>query len=170
VNPATERSQNNSCLDPMTLHLTGCSRKSNALPQWRETVMATPARVRGPEKPEPNSPLPITTFPSNGWRRGRRSRLRPCGSSIHERIPGAVDFRFGAHDQTRPGEMPKSYRLLQLAEQVLEADGIEVDCLDLSQLNSEYGRRILPCKPASRRPCASAVWPRNIPAPHPFPL
>src|SRR5436190_19894945 len=50
-------------------------------------------------------------------------------------------------DQTCPGEMSKTYRLAQVAREVIEAEKrFEVDFLDLSHLTSEYGRVIYPCK------------------------
>jgi len=49
-------------------------------------------------------------------------------------------------EHTCPGEMSKSYRLTEIAREVLEGGGATVDMLDLSRLSSEYGRRIHPCK------------------------
>ncbi len=63
------------------------------------------------------------------------------------------------NDQTCPGEMPKSFRLVKLAQQVLESQSIQVDLLDLSQLNAEYGRRILPCKACVSTAMPLCHWP-----------
>ena len=63
------------------------------------------------------------------------------------------------NDQTCPGEMPKSFRLVKLAQQVLENHSIDVDLLDLSQLNAEYGRRILPCKACVSTAMPLCHWP-----------
>jgi len=50
-------------------------------------------------------------------------------------------------DQSCPGEMSKSWRLLTLAREVVEAEaGFETEVLDLSLLTSQYGRLIHPCK------------------------
>ena len=50
-------------------------------------------------------------------------------------------------DQTCPGKMSKSYRMVELARKVLEDEfSVVVDVLDLSRLSSEYGRKIHPCK------------------------
>jgi multimeric flavodoxin WrbA len=50
-------------------------------------------------------------------------------------------------EHTCPGEMSKSYRLVEIARAIFEADaGSEVELLDLSRLASEYGRNIHPCK------------------------
>jgi len=63
------------------------------------------------------------------------------------------------NDQTCPGEMPKSYRLLKLAQETLQSSDIDVDCLDLSQLNAQYGRRILPCKACVSTAMPLCHWP-----------
>lgn len=49
-------------------------------------------------------------------------------------------------EHTCPGEMSKSYRLIEVSREAVEAYGIAVDVLDLSRLTSEYGRNIHPCK------------------------
>ena len=63
------------------------------------------------------------------------------------------------NEHTCPGEMSKSYRLAELAESVLVAEGMEVDLLDLSRLTSEYGRRIHPCKACFSTSPALCHWP-----------
>ncbi|HSA67556.1 MAG TPA: NADPH-dependent FMN reductase, partial [Methyloceanibacter sp.] len=51
------------------------------------------------------------------------------------------------NDQTCPGEMSKTWRMVTLAKQAIEKiRGIEVDILDLSRLTAEYGKVIYPCK------------------------
>ncbi|SEP81062.1 Multimeric flavodoxin WrbA [Devosia sp. YR412] len=49
-------------------------------------------------------------------------------------------------EHTCPGEMSKSFRMIELAQIELEAAGIETEVLDLSRTVSEYGRNIHPCK------------------------
>jgi multimeric flavodoxin WrbA len=50
-------------------------------------------------------------------------------------------------DQSCPGEMSKSWRLLTLARDVIAKEkDFEVEVLDLSLLTSQYGRLIHPCK------------------------
>ena len=83
-----------------------------------------------------------------------RRQRDPTGASRVLLISGAA-----RNDQTCPGEIPKSYRLLQLAQEVLKAERIEVDCLDLSQLNGQYGRRILPCKACVSTAMPLCHWP-----------
>lgn len=49
-------------------------------------------------------------------------------------------------EHTCPGEMSKSFRMVQMAQGVLEEAGIETEILDLCRTTSEYGRNIHPCK------------------------
>jgi multimeric flavodoxin WrbA len=63
------------------------------------------------------------------------------------------------NDGTCPGEMSKTFRLVQLARQQLEAARIEVDVLDLSLLASDYGRHIHPCKACVSTAMPLCHWP-----------
>jgi hypothetical protein len=62
-------------------------------------------------------------------------------------------------EHTCPGEMSKSWRLSQFAREVCVAMGIEVECLDLSRLASEYGRAIHPCKACFSTAAPLCHWP-----------
>jgi multimeric flavodoxin WrbA len=75
----------------------------------------------------------------------KRRMLLICGSS--------------RSDLTCPGEMSKTFRLVQIAQQALVSSGVEVDLLDLSHLASEYGRRILPCKACVSTAMPLCHWP-----------
>ncbi|MBC8067482.1 MAG: flavodoxin family protein [Deltaproteobacteria bacterium] len=63
------------------------------------------------------------------------------------------------HDQTCPGELPKSYRLVELAREELRASGFEIDVLDLGRLTAEYGRSIHPCKGCVSTSMPLCHWP-----------
>jgi multimeric flavodoxin WrbA len=63
------------------------------------------------------------------------------------------------NDGSCPGEMSKTYRLVQLAKEQLEAAKIQVDLLDLSLLTSEYGRHIYPCKGCVSTAMPLCYWP-----------
>ncbi|CAN5809272.1 flavodoxin family protein [soil metagenome] len=63
------------------------------------------------------------------------------------------------NDGTCPGEMSKSFRLLQIAKQTLEQAGVVPDVLDLSLLTSEYGRNIYPCKGCVSTAMPLCHWP-----------
>ncbi len=62
-------------------------------------------------------------------------------------------------EHTCPGEMSKSYRLTEIAEQVLAEAGVTVDLLDLSRVTSEYGRAIHPCKACFSTAAPLCHWP-----------
>jgi hypothetical protein len=54
-------------------------------------------------------------------------------------------------EHTCPGEMSKSYRLIEIAREVLAAEpDVQIELLDLSRLASEYAATSIPAKPASR--------------------
>jgi multimeric flavodoxin WrbA len=58
-----------------------------------------------------------------------------------------------------PGEMSKSWRLLEIASEICGTDGTLVRHLDLSRLASEYGRNIHPCKACFSTAAALCHWP-----------
>jgi multimeric flavodoxin WrbA len=64
------------------------------------------------------------------------------------------------HDQTCPGELSKTFRLIQLAREIVEQSaGFETDLLDLSHLTAQYGRQILPCKACVSTAMPLCHWP-----------
>jgi multimeric flavodoxin WrbA len=63
------------------------------------------------------------------------------------------------NDKTCPGEMSKSYRLVEMASAIFEAGDFEVDLLDLSALTSEYGKVIYPCKGCVSTAMPLCHWP-----------
>jgi len=63
------------------------------------------------------------------------------------------------NDGTCPGEVSKTWRLAQIAREVLDGSGIETDLLDLSLLTSEYGRQIHPCKGCVSTAMPLCHWP-----------
>lgn len=62
-------------------------------------------------------------------------------------------------EHTCPGEMSKSWRLVELAHTAISARGIQLDVLDLSRLASEYGRNIHPCKSCVSTAMPLCHWP-----------
>jgi multimeric flavodoxin WrbA len=62
-------------------------------------------------------------------------------------------------DHTCPGESPKTYRLAQLAREIVEQGGASCDFLDLSHLTAEYGRVIHPCKACVSTAMPLCHWP-----------
>jgi multimeric flavodoxin WrbA len=65
----------------------------------------------------------------------------------------------GRNDGTCPGEISKTFRLSEMAREVLVAANINVDFLDLSLLTSEYGRTIHPCKACVSTAMPLCHWP-----------
>jgi multimeric flavodoxin WrbA len=63
-------------------------------------------------------------------------------------------------EHTCPGEMSKTYRLVEIAQQVFSfAENVEVEVLELSRLTAEYGRHIHPCKACFSTAAALCHWP-----------
>jgi len=62
-------------------------------------------------------------------------------------------------DQTCPGEVSKTWRLVEHARSVLEALDYEIDVLDLGRLTAEYGRVIYPCKACVSTAMPLCHWP-----------
>jgi len=64
------------------------------------------------------------------------------------------------NDQTCPGEISKTWRLVEIAKRVIERQpGFEVEVLDLSLLSAQYGRQILPCKACVSTAQPLCHWP-----------
>lgn len=63
------------------------------------------------------------------------------------------------NDGTCPGEISKTYRMTLWAKEVLDADGVETDMLDLSLLTSDYDRHIHPCKGCVSTAMPLCHWP-----------
>lgn len=62
-------------------------------------------------------------------------------------------------EHTCPGEMSKSWRLLEIAQEVCGVAGVKVETLNLSRLAAEYGRHIHPCKACFSTAAALCHWP-----------
>lgn len=63
------------------------------------------------------------------------------------------------NDKSCPGEMSKTYRLVEMAKSVLAAAEAQVEILDLSHLTSEYGKVIYPCKGCVSTAMPLCHWP-----------
>ena len=63
-------------------------------------------------------------------------------------------------DQTCPGEISKTFRLVEIARRLIERErGFETEVLDLSLLASQYGRQIHPCKACVSTAQPLCHWP-----------
>ena len=63
------------------------------------------------------------------------------------------------NDGTCPGEISKTFRLMQIARQVLEQEKIDIDIIDLSRLVSDYDWHIHPCKGCVSTAMPLCHWP-----------
>jgi multimeric flavodoxin WrbA len=63
------------------------------------------------------------------------------------------------NDGSCPGEISKTFRLIRMSEELLKAEGIDVDILDLSLLTSDYDRHIHPCKACVSTAMPLCHWP-----------
>jgi multimeric flavodoxin WrbA len=72
------------------------------------------------------------------------------------------------NDGTCPGEISKTWRLAKMAEETLAKEGIEVDFLDLSRLQSDYALRIYPCKACVSTAQPLCHWPCSCYPNHAF--
>lgn len=64
------------------------------------------------------------------------------------------------NEHSCPGEMSKSWRLIQIAREVFAAEpDVALELLDLSRTTSEYGRKIHPCKGCFSTAAALCHWP-----------
>jgi len=98
---------------------------------------------------------------SSEWLANHRRLAELQAQWNHRDTPTRVLFICGAarNDGTCPGEMSKTFRLLNLIRDVFALTEIETDVLDLSLLTSEYGRRIHPCKGCVSTAMPLCHWP-----------
>jgi len=72
------------------------------------------------------------------------------------------------NDGTCPGEISKTWRLAQIAQESLAGSGIETDLLDLSRLTSDYSLKIHPCKGCVSTAQPLCHWPCSCYPNHAF--
>jgi multimeric flavodoxin WrbA len=113
-------------------------------------------RKAGPEFTDPDYDLAVD------WIEARRAIHRAQSQHEDPQAPNRLLLinSSSRSEHTCPGEMSKSFRLVQLAREVFEAGGnTSVEVLDLSRLASEYGRKIHPCKACFSTAAALCHWP-----------
>jgi multimeric flavodoxin WrbA len=95
------------------------------------------------------------------WRETRDKLLAAQQRWGEQSTPSKVMLVCGSprNDGTCPGEISKTWRLVQLARETLEAASIEVDVLDLSLLVSDYDLHIHPCKGCVSTAMPLCHWP-----------
>ncbi len=113
-------------------------------------------RRAGREFADPDFELPTE------WLETRRAIQRAEKLRQARQSPSRILLINGSSrtDQSCPGEMSKSFRLISLAKQIISTvKGFEIDILDLSRLTSEYGRIIYPCKACVSTAMPLCHWP-----------
>ncbi|MBZ2206701.1 flavodoxin family protein [Massilia soli] len=122
---------------------------------YRDSRKAPVTAKAGPGFADPDYDLSVE------W---RATRDRLIDADKHQKNPATrsrVLLINGSarNDGTCPGEMSKSFRMTELAQEVLEAAGMETDLLDLSLLTSDYDRHIHPCKACVSTAMPLCHWP-----------
>jgi multimeric flavodoxin WrbA len=110
----------------------------------------------GPRYADPDYELSIDWLKSrDSIARAERRQKTPATKSRILLINGS-----SRSDQSCPGEMSKTFRLVEIARRVIERErGFETELLDLSLLTSQYGRQILPCKSCVSTAMPLCHWP-----------
>lgn len=113
-------------------------------------------RLAGPEFANPEFKLPVEWLESR--RLVREAEERHAATDGPSRV--LLICASPRTDDTCPGEMSKTFRLVTEARDLLAAmDGFAIDLLDLSRLTSEYGRTIFPCKACVSTAMPLCHWP-----------
>jgi multimeric flavodoxin WrbA len=112
-------------------------------------------RKAGPGFADPEFELPIEWLETRERIQEAQRRHEDAGR------PAQVLLVCGAarHDKTCPGEMSKTFRLVQMAREEVERGGAGCDVLDLSALNTDYDRHIHPCKACVSTAMPLCHWP-----------
>jgi multimeric flavodoxin WrbA len=113
-------------------------------------------RNAGPEFADPDYELSVD------WLAAREAVRTAQARHDDSRLPARILLINGSarSEHTCPGEMSKSWRLLELAHEVFAANTeIECDILDLSRTASEFGRVIYPCKSCVATAMPLCHWP-----------
>jgi len=124
----------------------------SAYEEGRKAPITEPA---GPGFADPDYKLSVE------WRTTRDRLLAAQAEWEKPQTPSRVLLVCGSarNDGSCPGEMSKTFRMVELARQVLQAGGVTVDVLDLSRLTSDYDLHIHPCKGCVSTAMPLCHWP-----------
>ena len=109
---------------------------------YKDANKAPRTRKAGPGFADPDYDLSIEWSATR--KRLRAAAAKQKKASTRSRV--LIVCSSARNDGSCPGEMSKTFRLVQIAKRVLDRAHIDTDVLDLSLLTSEYGKRIFPCK------------------------
>ncbi len=112
-------------------------------------------RKAGPEFADPDYDLSVEWLEARAKLRNAEATQKSPGTKSRVLVICAS----ARNDGTCPGEISKSYRMSNLAGEILKSADIEVDLLDLSLVTSEYGKKIHPCKGCVSTAMPLCHWP-----------
>jgi multimeric flavodoxin WrbA len=123
---------------------------------YENSRKAPRTRKAGPGYADPNYDLSIEWIEAS-------ERIRAAQQRYEDKArPARVLIVNGStrSEHTCPGEMSKTFRLTQMAHEVIATEpDFEIELLDLSRLASEYGRVIFPCKACVSTAMPLCHWP-----------
>ena len=122
---------------------------------YLEGRKAPTTRKAGPGHADPDYDLPLEWLAT-------RDRLEKAAAAWKDpATPSRVLLVCGSarNDGTCPGEISKTFRMVQWAEETLQQAHLEVDVLDLSLLTSSYRLHIHPCKGCVSTAMPLCHWP-----------
>jgi multimeric flavodoxin WrbA len=95
------------------------------------------------------------------WLNAREAILRAQRSHDDRNLAPSILVINGSPrtEHTCPGESSKTWRLVKLAERVLQEMAFTVNILDLSRQTSEFGKQIHPCKACVATAMPLCHWP-----------
>jgi multimeric flavodoxin WrbA len=122
---------------------------------YQEGRKAPVTQKAGPGFADPDYDLSVE------WRDTRDKLLAAQRRWAQSDAPSRVLLVCGSarNDGTCPGEISKTFRMVRMAQETLEAAGMQVDLLDLSLLTSSYGLHIHPCKGCVSTAMPLCHWP-----------
>lgn len=112
-------------------------------------------RKAGPEFADPDYELSVEWYETRNRLMAAQQHWAEAATPSRVLIVNAAT----RNDGTCPGEMSKSFRLAQIARDVVEGGGVEADLLDLSWVASDYDRHIHPCKGCVSTAMPLCHWP-----------
>jgi multimeric flavodoxin WrbA len=121
---------------------------------YRTSRKAPHTRAAGPGFGDPSYPLSVDWLAARAAiAEAQRAHDDDAGPARYLIVNGSPRT-----DQTCPGEISKTSRLIEHAAAILRARGA-VDVLDLSLVTAEYGRTIYPCKGCVSTAMPLCHWP-----------
>ena len=122
---------------------------------YQEGRKAPATRKAGPGYADPDYDLSVEWLDT----RGRLETAQQVWSQADSSSRVLLVCGSARNDGSCPGEISKTWRLVQSSKSVLERAGIEVDVLDLSLITSSYKLNIYPCKGCVSTAMPLCHWP-----------